>query len=77
MSSGHTAKRSEVEDVHDVHVWTVTGWMNVVSVRVVLVGSATPMDMPDRLTGCPSDVERITLQLEPSDQGRIGQTAHG
>ncbi|MGW0823445.1 cation diffusion facilitator family transporter [Streptomyces sp. NPDC002845] len=62
-----------VEDVHDLHAWTITSGMPVLSAHVV-VGSGT-LDaighekMLHELQGCLGDhfdVEHCTFQLEPS-----------
>lgn len=62
-----------VADVHDLHVWTITSGMPVMSAHVVVEDSVTGMDeahaVLDRLRGCLAehfDVEHSTFQIEPS-----------
>lgn len=56
-----------VTDVHDLHAWTITSGMNVVSAHVVLASDARPGDVLDHLCVCLSDdfdVDHSTFQLE-------------
>jgi cobalt-zinc-cadmium efflux system protein len=62
-----------VEDVHDLHAWTITSGMPVLSVHVVVSsGALTGLgheSMLHELQGCLGDhfaVEHCTFQLEPS-----------
>jgi cobalt-zinc-cadmium efflux system protein len=62
-----------VKDVHDLHVWTITSGMPVMSAHVVVdddvTGMAEAHAVLDRLRGCLSDhfdVEHSTFQIEPA-----------
>ncbi len=62
-----------VRGVHDLHVWTITSGMPVMSAHVVVEDSVQGMgdahDVLDRLRGCLSehfDVEHSTFQIEPA-----------
>jgi len=62
-----------VKEVHDLHVWTITSGMPVMSAHVVVDDDVTAMDeahgVLDRLRGCLAehfDVEHSTFQIEPS-----------
>jgi cobalt-zinc-cadmium efflux system protein len=69
-----------VTDVHDLHAWTITSGMNVVSAHVVLGPGADPPAVLDELCGCLAgdfDIEHSTFQLETSDRRRLEERAHG
>jgi cobalt-zinc-cadmium efflux system protein len=69
-----------VADVHDLHAWTITSGMNVVSAHVVLGPGADPPAVLDELCSCLAgdfDIEHSTFQLETSDRRRIEERAHG
>ncbi|MCX5529990.1 cation diffusion facilitator family transporter [Streptomyces sp. NBC_00006] len=62
-----------VEDVHDLHAWTITSGMPVLSAHVVvsteMLGSIGHEKMLHELQGCLGDhfdVEHCTFQLEPT-----------
>lgn len=62
-----------VEDVHDLHAWTITSGMPVLSAHVVVtpeaLGAIGHEKMLHELQGCLGDhfdVEHCTFQLEPS-----------
>ncbi len=68
----HILAAPGVVDVHDLHVWTITSGMPVMSAHVVVDGSVTAMgeahQVLDRLSECLSehfDVEHSTFQIEP------------
>ena len=68
-----------VADVHDLHAWTITSGMNVVSAHVVLDESADASGVLDRLCECLSgdfDIEHSTFQLETADRRRLEERAH-
>ncbi len=74
----HILEARGVADVHDLHAWTITSGMNVVSAHVVLEAGANPPAVLDELCGCLSgdfDIEHSTFQLETSDRRRL-ETAH-
>lgn len=75
----HIVEMDGVADVHDLHAWTITSGMNVVSAHVVLSPSADPTHVLDCLGECLSgdfDIEHSTFQLEPFDRSRIEEPTH-
>jgi len=63
----HILEAPGVVDVHDLHAWTITSGMNVVSAHVVFNEEAKPGDILDHLGACLSkdfDVNHSTFQLE-------------
>ncbi len=59
-----------VNDVHDLHAWTITSGMNVVSAHVVLKPEGQPGDVLDFLATCLADdydVRHSTFQLETAE----------
>lgn len=63
----HILDAPGVVDVHDLHAWTITSGMNVVSAHVVLGPDAQPGDVLDHLSDCLADdfdVDHSTFQLE-------------
>ncbi len=66
-------------DIHDLHAWTITSGLPVVSAHIVLAPGAVPAEVLDELCGCLSgdfDVEHSTLQLETIDRRRIEEASH-
>jgi cobalt-zinc-cadmium efflux system protein len=75
----HILEAPGVADVHDLHAWTITSGMNVVSAHVVLDETAQPPAVLDYLCGCLSgdfDIEHSTFQLETSDRSRLEAAHH-
>ncbi|MGH2683389.1 MAG: cation diffusion facilitator family transporter [Actinomycetota bacterium] len=75
----HIVETPGVADVHDLHAWTITSGMNVVSAHVVVEPSADPPALLDRLCNCLSgdfDIEHSTFQLESQDRRRLEEAAH-
>jgi cobalt-zinc-cadmium efflux system protein len=67
---GHILDAPGVSDVHDLHAWTITSGMNVVSAHVVLTPDGQPGDVLDHLATCLSDdfdVAHSTFQLETAE----------
>ncbi len=63
----HLAEVPGVLDVHDLHAWTITSGVNVVSVHVVKAPEADAGRLLDALKDCVGehfDVEHSTFQLE-------------
>ena len=63
----HILEAPGVIGVHDLHAWTITSGMNVVSAHVVLAEDAKAGDILDHLGMCLSDdfdVKHSTFQLE-------------
>jgi cobalt-zinc-cadmium efflux system protein len=68
-----------VADVHDLHAWTITSGVNVLSAHVVLDEGADPPAVLDELCSCLSgdfDIEHSTFQLETSDRRRLEEARH-
>jgi cobalt-zinc-cadmium efflux system protein len=66
----HILEDPGVSDVHDLHAWTITSGMNVVSAHVVLTPEAQPGDVLDHLATCLADdfdVKHSTFQLETAE----------
>ena len=64
---GHILEAPGVAGVHDLHAWTITSGMNVVSAHVVLEEDAKTGDILDHLGMCLSDdfdIKHSTFQLE-------------
>ena len=75
----HLLATPGVEDVHDLHAWTLTSGLPVLSAHVVVDETVPSVEMLDRLCGCLSDdfdVEHSTIQLEDRDRRLIEQQAH-
>ena len=75
----HILQAQGVEDVHDLHAWTITSGMNVVSAHVTLQPGADPPSVLDELCRCLSgdfDIEHSTFQLETSDRRRLEEVGH-
>ena len=67
----HIMEVPGVAGVHDLHAWTITSGMHVLSAHVVLTDAARGCDVLDRLGECLSghfDVEHSTFQLEGPEQ---------
>ncbi|KAA1374741.1 cation diffusion facilitator family transporter [Aeromicrobium fastidiosum] len=69
----HIVGTPGVKEVHDLHVWTITSGMPIMSAHVVVDDDVTGMDeahaVLDRLRGCLAehfDVEHSTFQIEPA-----------
>jgi cobalt-zinc-cadmium efflux system protein len=75
----HLLRAEGVADVHDVHAWTLTSGMHVVSAHVVIEPGADPASVLDEVCACLSDdfdMEHSTIQLETSDRRRLEHTSH-
>ena len=75
----HIVRARGVADVHDLHAWTITSGMNVVSAHVVLEEAAEPPAVLDELCRCLSgdfDIEHSTFQLESADRRRLEEAHH-
>ena len=75
----HILEAKGVADVHDLHAWTITSGVNVVSAHVVLDPDASPPAVLDELCGCLSgdfDIEHSTFQLETADRRRLESAHH-
>lgn len=75
----HILEAPGVDDVHDLHAWTITSGMNVVSAHVTLQPGADPASVLDELCRCLSgdfDIEHSTFQLETADRRRLEEVGH-
>ncbi len=76
----HILEAPGVRDVHDLHVWTITSGMNVVSAHVVIDRGAESSSVLDHLCRCLGsqfDIEHSTLQLETPDRRPLETATHG
>ncbi|MEP7361541.1 MAG: cation diffusion facilitator family transporter [Chloroflexota bacterium] len=79
----HILDTPGVTAVHDLHAWTITSGMNVVSAHVVLNDDADPGKLIDHLSDCLAgdfDIDHSTFQLESPEhvlwEGRSARTQH-
>jgi cobalt-zinc-cadmium efflux system protein len=75
----HILEAPGVIDVHDLHAWTITSGLNVVSAHVVLEPGAEAPVVLDELCRCLSgdfDIEHSTFQLETADRRRLEEVGH-
>jgi cobalt-zinc-cadmium efflux system protein len=74
----HLLETPGVTDVHDLHAWTITSGLPVLSVHVVLERDADAGKVLDGLGACLAghfDIEHSTFQLElPEHRGHEGAT---
>lgn len=74
----HLLGAQGVVDVHDLHAWTITSGMPVLSAHVVVDDPAASGQVLDRVCECLRghfDIEHSTIQLEPtSHRGHEGTT---
>ncbi len=79
----HILEAPGVEAVHDLHAWTITSGMNVVSAHVVVRPDANAGAILDHLGMCLSedfDIDHSTFQLETAEhvlwEGRAEHVQH-
>jgi cobalt-zinc-cadmium efflux system protein len=79
----HILEAPGVDAVHDIHAWTITSGMNVVSAHVVMTPDANPGAILDHLGMCLSDdfdIDHSTFQLETAEhvawEGRAAHVRH-
>ncbi len=75
----HILEAADVADVHDLHAWTLTSGMNVVSAHVVMRSGADPARVLAELCDCLTedfDMEHSTIQLESGDRRRLEHAVH-
>ena len=75
----HILDAPGVIDCHDLHAWTITSGVNVVSAHVVLAEGADPASALDALSTCLADdfdIEHSTFHLETVDRRRLEERAH-
>jgi cobalt-zinc-cadmium efflux system protein len=69
----HVLEAPGVVGVHDLHAWTITSGMHVVSAHVVLGPAGVPGDVLDHLGRCLADdfdIDHSTFQLETPEHVR-------
>lgn len=75
----HLLRGDGIVDAHDLHAWTLTSGMHVVSAHVVIERSADAAEVLDEVCRCLSDdfdMEHSTIQLETTDRRRLEETSH-
>ncbi|MEX2158649.1 MAG: cation diffusion facilitator family transporter [Dehalococcoidia bacterium] len=75
----HVLETEGVLDVHDLHAWTITSGMNVISAHVVIEDVADQARVLDQLCRCLSDdfdIEHSTFQIESQDRRAAETMAH-
>ena len=75
----HILEAKGVADIHDLHAWTITSGMNILSAHVVLDEGADAPAVLDELCRCLSgdfDIEHSTFQLESPDRTRLEEARH-
>jgi Co/Zn/Cd efflux system component len=75
----HILESPGVIDCHDLHAWTITSGMNVLSAHVTIRPDAERAGVLDALCGCLSadfDIEHSTFQLETTDRRRLEERSH-
>ncbi|HEV8534113.1 MAG TPA: cation diffusion facilitator family transporter [Candidatus Limnocylindria bacterium] len=75
----HVLACGGVKDIHDLHVWTITSGVNVLSAHVVVHAGADPGAVLDELESClhgDFDIEHSTFQLEGEDRKRLERASH-
>jgi cobalt-zinc-cadmium efflux system protein len=75
----HILEAPGVVDCHDLHAWTITSGMNVVSAHVVLADGADPAAALEELSTCLADdfdIEHSTFQIETVDRRRVEERSH-
>jgi cobalt-zinc-cadmium efflux system protein len=75
----HILEAPGVTECHDLHVWTITSGMNVVSAHVVVAPDAEPAAVLGHLCECLAgffDIEHSTFQIETADRRRLEEVGH-
>lgn len=75
----HVLGCSGVVDIHDLHLWSITSGVNVISAHVVMQRGADPSTVLDDLANClrgDFDIEHSTFQLETEDRTRLESGSH-
>jgi len=75
----HMLDTPGVTEVHDLHAWTITSGMNVVSAHVVVHDGASTASVLDDLCACLAgdfDIEHSTFQVESEDRRRTEGIIH-
>ncbi|MBA2632631.1 MAG: cation transporter [Chloroflexi bacterium] len=75
----HILRAEGVADAHDLHAWTLTSGIHVVSAHVVMRAGCDPARVLEELCACLTDdfdMEHSTIQLETFDRRRLEHGAH-
>jgi len=75
----HILQAEGVRDVHDLHAWTITSGLNVLSAHVIVDEGVKNAAVLDALCQCLStqfDIEHSTFQLETEDRQLVEERAH-
>ena len=75
----HILDAPGVSGVHDLHAWTITSGMNVVSAHVVLEDGAPAAPALESLSACLTDdfdIEHSTFQIETEDRRHSETASH-
>lgn len=76
---GHILETPGVHAVHDLHVWTITSGMPVISAHVTVVAGIDNGQVLDALGACLADhfdIEHSTFQIEPKGHQDHEPTLH-
>jgi cobalt-zinc-cadmium efflux system protein len=75
----HLLRGEGIVDAHDLHAWTLTSGMHVISAHVVIEPTADAAEVLDEVCHCLSDdfdMEHSTIQLETTDRRRLEEGGH-
>ena len=75
----HILEAPGVTECHDLHVWTITSGMNVVSAHVIVDPDTQPAAVLDHLCQCLAgffDIEHSTFQIETADRRPLEEVGH-
>ena len=75
----HILEAPGVIGVHDLHAWTITSGVNVLSAHVIVHPAVDQADVLDHLCRCLAgvfDVEHSTFQIEVVDRRKMERTDH-
>jgi cobalt-zinc-cadmium efflux system protein len=75
----HIRGAEGVLEVHDLHVWTLTSGVDVVSAHVVVEEDAAAENVLDQLSSCLADhfdIEHSTFQIEQADRRATERAGH-
>lgn len=75
----HLLGADGVIDAHDLHAWSLTSGMHVMSAHVVMEPGADPSSVLAEVCACLADdfdMEHSTIQLESTDRRRLEETSH-
>ncbi len=75
----HILEVPGVTGVHDLHVWSLTSGVDIISAHVVVNETAVPSDILDNLCSCLGehfDIEHSTFQIEQKDRVALEHASH-